>query len=414
MFDPGGGMAAGMAGWLLTYMLYSSLALGSVWLLVRSGTLRSPTGRDRLWKAAALAGLVVASGQSVAVHLRRAQDLTEQHHRMVDVRRSSGVAVAAPELAITARITNPNAACRSVLLAPAGSLDAKLDAARSACTARPLAHWYLLVLGFWGLGALVGVLRVCAAHLSLRRAVAGRRDVRRGPARQALDELASSMVGLGRTRLTVSEGLESPAVLSQGEICLPTRALELPPPEIRVVMAHELGHLVRRDPVWARLSQAIEAVFFVQPLNRVARRELKDAAEFLCDDWAVRHTGRPVTLVRSLARVSEWITRPVPEPALSMVRPHDGRLMQRVVRILEPPIGERPLHRRASALAPLLLLMLAAVPPVRVSPPSSILVQTRVVDPSDPDPRALRTTLEARPAAEGYAVYVERTISFRP
>ena len=38
------------------------------------------------------------------------------------------------------------------------------------------------------------------------------------------------------------------------------------------MLAHEIAHLVRRDPQWLVLARAIEMVFFFQPLNRLARR----------------------------------------------------------------------------------------------------------------------------------------------
>ena len=72
------------------------------------------------------------------------------------------------------------------------------------------------------------------------------------------------------------------------------------------MLAHELAHLDRRDGLWLLLARVIETVFVIQPLNRLARRRMVEAAEFAADRWAVNVTGKPVTLATCLARVAEW------------------------------------------------------------------------------------------------------------
>ena len=47
--------------WTLTYLTHSTLLLGSVWLMSRAITLRSPALRERLWKLAAVGGVVTAT-----------------------------------------------------------------------------------------------------------------------------------------------------------------------------------------------------------------------------------------------------------------------------------------------------------------------------------------------------------------
>ena len=104
------------------------------------------------------------------------------------------------------------------------------------------------------------------------------------------------------------------------EICLPESALtELDLEEQRVMLAHELAHLARRDPLWLAFASVVERVLWIQPLNRVARRRIATSAEFLCDEWAVRRTGSGVALARCLAQVAEWIqTSPLGVPVAGM------------------------------------------------------------------------------------------------
>jgi hypothetical protein len=104
----------------------------------------------------------------------------------------------------------------------------------------------------------------------------------------------------------------------------------------RSVLAHELAHLIRSDPFWLVASCGIERAFFFQPLNRLARRELQEAAEYLCDDWAVRRTGSGLTMAKSLMRVAEWMhDRPSPVPLAGMME-RPSQLVARVRRLIDP------------------------------------------------------------------------------
>ena len=68
----------------------------------------------------------------------------------------------------------------------------------------------------------------------------------------------------------------------RGEICLPQQALtQLDAEQQAALLAHELAHVARRDPLWLLLSGALECLFFFQPLIRVASRRMQDCAEYL-------------------------------------------------------------------------------------------------------------------------------------
>jgi hypothetical protein len=111
------------------------------------------------------------------------------------------------------------------------------------------------------------------------------------------------------------------------------------------MLAHELAHVVRRDPAWQLLAAAIESALWFQPLHRLARRGMQEAAEELSDDWAVRHTGSGVHLARCLAEVAAW---PDPE-ASSLASPMaaGGKLLvRRVQRLLDERERERGLWAR--------------------------------------------------------------------
>src|SRR5690349_14976001 len=53
-----------IAGWLLTYLLHSTVIVGAVWLIASRRRV-SDTVREILWKSALLGGMVTATAQAV-------------------------------------------------------------------------------------------------------------------------------------------------------------------------------------------------------------------------------------------------------------------------------------------------------------------------------------------------------------
>ncbi len=177
---------------------------------------------------------------------------------------------------------------------------------------------------------------------------------------QMLEELRAAAGVRRRVRLAVSAQLSGPVAMGSSEICLPTRAIEsLSAAEQRAVLAHELGHLVRRDPSWLAFAVAVESVLFLQPLNRLARRRIQEAAEYLCDDWAVTQTGGSLTLAKCLAEVATWVQASRRAVPVSGMAENRSQLVERVHRLLE---GAEPRAVRGLRLAvPVAALVLATV-----------------------------------------------------
>jgi hypothetical protein len=188
-------------------------------------------------------------------------------------------------------------------------------------------------------------------------------------------------------RLSVSSRLAGPIALGRSEICLPRRALiELSPRQLEGVLAHELAHLARRDPGWRLVAGLLGAVFFFQPMNRLAARRLSESAEFLADEWAAARTGSRLHLARSLVEVAGWLSpsrEPVPAAGLA---DHDSPLVLRVERLLtQGPLGGEVSRRLQWATACLLVLGVAFFSPV--------------VSVGEPPPTARSRVLEIEPAA---------------
>ncbi|HET9293695.1 MAG TPA: HEAT repeat domain-containing protein [Gemmatimonadales bacterium] len=335
---------ADVIAWLMTYSLHSTLLLGGVWVLTRRGWIRSHQLRDLFWKTALIGGLVTATTQSVLLRYVGEDGL-------------------------------PLPAARTSLVIPRADLPMPLRQLRSPADraeAAPIREgaggvdWIAVLLGVWSLGAVFGLGAFGLGHLRLSRRL-GRRETVDDPVLVAALNSIRREAGIRRPiRLTSSPALGSPVALGRSEICVPAAVIAtLDRAQQRSVLAHELAHLVRSDPFWLAASCVIERGFFFQPLNRVARRELQEAAEYLCDDWAVRSTGSGLNMAKSLMRVAEWMHgRPSPVPLAGMME-RPSQLVARVRRLIDHRgSAEAPRNWPIPVAFGLVLLIAVVVPGV--------------------------------------------------
>src|SRR5205823_9553242 len=209
--------------------------------------------------------------------------------------------------------------------------------------------------------------------------LADRRPVRDGPLATTLAELQRTTGYRGRVRLTMARTISSPVALGLSEICVPELALsELGAEQQCSMLAHELAHLARHDSLWLVGASLIERLFFFQPLNRLARRELETTAEYLSDEWAMRKTGSAVSLAKCLATVAEWIqASPLGVPVAGLAE-RRSLLVARIARLLDGRLPSSPASRRGWAIAAALgvVATIAAAPRVS-SPPVPLSVPER-------------------------------------
>ena len=124
--------------------------------------------------------------------------------------------------------------------------------------------------------------------------------------------------------------------LNGREICLPEHAVtQLGVEQQKGLLAHELAHIARHDPLWLVASGVIECLFFFQPLARLARRRMQECAEYLCDDQAARYTGGGLALARCLVEVARWPQLRRQPVAVAGVAGSASALERRVRRLLD-------------------------------------------------------------------------------
>jgi HEAT repeat protein/beta-lactamase regulating signal transducer with metallopeptidase domain len=181
-------------------------------------------------------------------------------------------------------------------------------------------------------------------------------------------------------KLTTASGLRSPVALGWGEICLPAQALDrLDGAQQRSVLAHELAHLRRLDPVWLLVASVMEQLFFFQPLNRLARARMQEVAEYLCDDWAAARDGSGLSVAQGLASVAAWIDGRETVVPLAGMAERPSQLLTRVQRLLQRGAGEVERLRawHVCGAITLLVVTVLAAPGVRAAPEQSLLAARR-------------------------------------
>lgn len=236
----------------------------------------------------------------------------------------------------------------------------------SMTTAAPPMPWGVWVSGAWLALAAAGLARLAWLRIRLSRSLGPREPV--GSTRLAclFDSLADEMGLTGQVRLTQSRRLSTPVALPTGEVCVPSGILEaLPAEQQRCILAHELAHVARRDPAWLMGLRAIEAAFWFQPLNRVARRKLQVLAEYACDDAAANSTtGGDLAMASSLATAARWLGGDAPVLAAAMAA-GPSTLVRRVERLLG---DAEPKHLTGRGRLLLAVPALAALSVVTLSP----------------------------------------------
>ena len=191
-------------------------------------------------------------------------------------------------------------------------------------------NWWLIAMGAYG--ALVGLLvvRLAMGQVALSRLWRAARPVPDW-AERVFRELAASVCP--RAQLRASSRSAGPVCFGvwRPRILLPAKLLLAGDgPELRAVLAHELGHLRRRDPLTGWFLGLARAVYFVWPWLAGLRREVRLAQEYLADADAARTTG-PADYAEMLIRMTR--ARPAPLGAAA-VRGPSSELYRRVTMVL--------------------------------------------------------------------------------
>ena len=287
-----------MAIWLGTYLLHSTVLFGVAWVIDRLQLLRSPALREQVWRAALVGALVTASVQSAGLAGRAPMAsmfaFTQELKAMPPPGLRDRTEASLPE----------DSAPATDAVAPGASALAGVGDVGTARPSAPTAAGPRRFALLWLVGACLLALRLVALGWRARRELAGR-----APAAPSIRRELDRICAAHRIRvpqLSVTPRLAGPVALPNGEIVLPPWVTDsLDTRQQRAVLAHELAHQVRFDPLWQMLALAAGTLLWVQPLHHLARRRLAALAELEADAWAARLLRDPRALAESLARCAE-------------------------------------------------------------------------------------------------------------
>ncbi len=304
-----------LAGWLITYMLHSLLCCAAALGLGR-WAMHDPHSRDRLWKFGLVAPILTATWTTI-------------------------VAAFYPERGIST--------LSSVSIAEGGGkLEMNVPLALSMIA--------MVLIAF-------GLLRFARRRRLATRMIADRHPL---PGASTVWTSVPAFVYGRAVLLSLSDAISSPIALDRAEICLPIETfLELTSSQQRSILAHEIAHLVRRDPQWMLLGSLIAGATLFQPLNALVLECLRRDAEFICDDIAVGGKASPKALAESLAVFARHFD-PV---AFSALGSHYGGspLVERAERILGPRSQARPIRQFATGGVMVACSLLALTPALTIA-----------------------------------------------
>jgi beta-lactamase regulating signal transducer with metallopeptidase domain len=322
--------------------------------------------------------------------------------------------------------------------APLGRIDRAADAAVPAAASSESRDYFrprrsfvwpaatAMAKGLWLAGTLASLLMIALSLWRVRRLSALAEEMR-DPIWDRSAAAIGRRVGLRYSvRVVLSEQIETPMAGGFGRptVFLPMSAVGWSAERRSVVLAHELVHLARRDPLRQVAIRLTLAVYWFNPLAWMAARSAALACEDACDESVVRLGIRPSSYARVLLELAESAGRSrMALAALPIVR--RSRLERRLVTILNTSARPASAHRLrllAFTCAALTVALAAAHPTASVTPATVVVADpdaVRQVGQSGP-PLAPPTgsSLALRPASSDRApsashltpASVERTI----
>jgi beta-lactamase regulating signal transducer with metallopeptidase domain len=310
-------LAAGS--WLLGFLLHSTLWLGGALLLLHFRPQWPAASRDLVVKGALLGSLMTAS-----LPLLLAPFGFQPPQASLPLTTAAGEEVVLTLPALPGQEAT-------------GPYTLTMDLADRGA-ALPV-WWLQALLALWVGGALVGLVRFAWSRRRLAHLLAGREELVDGRLAAASRDLVEQMPPGRRPRLDLSDRLEVPIALGirQPQVVLPRRLLtELDPAAQRSVVAHELGHLARRDPLWLLCLDLVGRLFWLQPLMVPLRRHARQASEECADAWAAEAVGDGIALADGLTRIAGWLPERMPALAAATALRKPSGLGLRVRRLLSP------------------------------------------------------------------------------
>jgi len=186
-----------------------------------------------------------------------------------------------------------------------------------------------ILQAIWITGAAILSLRVILATLAIERW------------RSASQLIESIPLGRRRVEVRVLSSIQSPvaAGVIRPIVLVPQNWTSWPADVRKMVLAHELAHHRRLDPLWRSLGAMACALHWFNPLVWWLVRQHSIQAEFACDAMVIRNGIQARSYASLLCDLASSQSSPLPAAAMS----ETSSLGQRVARLMHPAGGISPL-----------------------------------------------------------------------
>jgi len=223
-------------------------------------------------------------------------------------------------------------------------------------------HWTILAFGFWVSGVVGYLMWVAFGHLRLR--VARSTAVPCDENSQALLREITEQLHI-RRRVKLLHSRENLIPMTWGwirpVILLPAGAQEWPAERLRLVLLHEMGHVVRWDCLTQSVTQLACALHWFNPLIWLAARRMNVERECACDDLVLNGGCRASDYAGHLVEIARRFRR-VPYTAAGIAMARSSRLGGRIEAIVDSSRARRFSHSLlVGCLAAVVLILVSAV-----------------------------------------------------
>lgn len=199
-----------------------------------------------------------------------------------------------------------------------------------------LEPWLDWIVGIWFAGMLLFSLRPLSGWYTIRR-LSGSGTFAVPENLQILLKETAQRLGIQQTVKILQSSLATVPLVTgflRPVILLPASVVTgLLPAQLQAILAHELAHIRRYDPIVNLWQTLVETIFFYHPLVWWLSHRIRCERENCCDDLAVTVSGNRIDYSRALLALED-LRDASPAIALSS---HGGSLSSRIKRLV---IGE--------------------------------------------------------------------------
>jgi beta-lactamase regulating signal transducer with metallopeptidase domain len=229
--------------------------------------------------------------------------------------------------------------------------------------------WIGSMLGVvWASGTLVVLMAVGAGYASVERVRSRAYEADVAQWRHLARRTANDLGLAHDVRLLFARDIAVPLTVgvTRPTVLLPESARTWSEERCRLVLLHELTHVLRRDLLMEHASWIACAVYWFHPAVWFVVSRLRLERELACDEVVVRVAGDPRGYANQLVEIAAAVRSSAPRAIAAMAMAGRGSLETRVRALLE----RRPVHRTLTGrahvgLAAVALMVVSAVAAMR-------------------------------------------------